>query len=122
MRAVLVVTLVSNSDSQLAAKHGSSEQLQQLIEIVRNPVANASSLSSFALGKDDKARQSRDKKVSGYVVVYKLLLSVLSLFFLILKLNAFVCQATNQSISSREDYINIESMEPDPIGFREQVS
>ncbi|KAJ6679400.1 hypothetical protein OIU79_019211 [Salix purpurea] len=76
--------------AKLAAKSGSSESLQQLIEIVRNPGANAASLTSLTLGKEDKTRQSRDKK------------------------------PINQLIASREDYSNIESVEPE--GFREQVS
>ncbi|EEF50313.1 ccr4-not transcription complex, putative [Ricinus communis] len=50
--------------AKLAAKPGSSESLQQLIEIVRNPVANSAVISGFTVGKEDKSRQSRDKKVS----------------------------------------------------------
>ncbi|XP_011033315.1 PREDICTED: CCR4-NOT transcription complex subunit 1-like isoform X2 [Populus euphratica] len=76
--------------AKLAAKSGSAESLQQLIEIVRNPGANAASLTSLTLGKEDKARQSRDKK------------------------------PISQLIANREDYGNIESVEPE--GFREQVS
>lgn len=49
---------------QLAAKPGSLESLQQLIEIIRNPVSSAAALSGVTVGKEDKARQSRDKKVS----------------------------------------------------------
>ncbi|KAH8488389.1 hypothetical protein H0E87_024164 [Populus deltoides] len=76
--------------AKLAAKSGSAESLQQLIEIVRNPGANAASPTSLTLGKEDKARQSRDKK------------------------------PISQLIANREDYGNIESVEPE--GFREQVS
>ncbi|XP_065859281.1 uncharacterized protein [Euphorbia lathyris] len=78
--------------AKLAAKSGSPESLQQLIEIVKNPSANSAALSSFTVGKEDKARQSRDKKV------------------------------INQSIANREDYVNVDSVEPDPPGFRDQVS
>ncbi|KAG6747935.1 hypothetical protein POTOM_047826 [Populus tomentosa] len=76
--------------AKLAAKSGSAESLQQLIEIVRNPGANVASLTSLTVGKEDKARQSRDKK------------------------------PISQLIANREDYGNIESVEPE--GFREQVS
>lgn len=48
---------------QIAMRPGSPESLQQLIEIARNPTANTSSMASIAIGKEDKARQSRDKKV-----------------------------------------------------------
>ncbi|CAK7347840.1 unnamed protein product [Dovyalis caffra] len=82
--------------AKLAAKPGSAESLQQLIEIVRNPGANAASLTSLALGKEDKARQSRDKKVCEDAM------------------------PTNQLIANREDFSNVESVEPE--GFREQVS
>ncbi|KAH8516641.1 hypothetical protein H0E87_004840 [Populus deltoides] len=75
--------------AKLAAKPGSSESLQQLIEIARNPGVNAAALTSPALGKEDKTRQSRDKP-------------------------------SNQLIASREEYSNIETVEPD--GFHEQVS
>ncbi|XP_061969230.1 uncharacterized protein LOC133692363 [Populus nigra] len=75
--------------AKLAAKPGSSESLQQLIEIARNPGVNAAALTSPALGKEDKTRQSRDKPSS-------------------------------QLIASREEYSNIETVEPD--GFHEQVS
>uniref|UniRef100_A0A6N2L7C3 CCR4-NOT transcription complex subunit 1 n=1 Tax=Salix viminalis TaxID=40686 RepID=A0A6N2L7C3_SALVM len=75
--------------AKLAAKPGSSESLQQLIEIARNPGVNAAALTNLALGKEDKTRQSRDKP-------------------------------TNQLIANREEYSNIEPLEPD--GFREQVS
>ncbi|KAJ6337998.1 hypothetical protein OIU76_007635 [Salix suchowensis] len=47
--------------AKLAAKPGSSESLQQLIEIARNPGVNAAALTNLALGKEDKTRQSRDK-------------------------------------------------------------
>lgn len=50
---------------QLAQRPGSPESLQQLVEIARNNTANATSLTGFTANKEDKARQSRDKKV-GY--------------------------------------------------------
>ncbi|XP_043805903.1 CCR4-NOT transcription complex subunit 1 isoform X2 [Manihot esculenta] len=80
--------------AKLATKPGSPESLQQLIEIVRNPnpVAASAVLSSFAVGKEDKIRQSRDKK------------------------------AVNQSIANREDYSNAESVEPVPANLHDQVS
>lgn len=81
------LTFLIDSDLQLAAKSGSAESLQQLIETVRNPGANAASLTSLTLGKEDKARQSRDKKVSEDAMVYN---SLPCLLVLILKLNIFV--------------------------------
>lgn len=69
---IVFVPLLSDSDLQLAAKPGSPDSLQQLIEIVKNPVANAASLSGFTIGKEDKARQSRDKKVRGLCsIIYR---------------------------------------------------
>ncbi|GFP80906.1 ccr4-not transcription complex subunit 1 [Phtheirospermum japonicum] len=59
----LIQTLVIN-DSKLAARPGSPESLQQLVEIAKNP-ANAAALSSVAVGKEDTTRASRDKKVTG---------------------------------------------------------
>ncbi|XP_050238653.1 uncharacterized protein LOC126688113 isoform X2 [Mercurialis annua] len=78
--------------AKLAAKPGSAESLQQLIEIVRNPVTNSAVLSGFTVGKEEKVRQSRDKKSS------------------------------NQLTSNREEHVIVDSAEPDPAGFREQVS
>lgn len=113
------LTFLGDSDLQLAAKPGSSESLQQLIEIARNPGVNAAALTSPALGKEDKTRQSRDK-VSGDCMVYTSLPFVLCL---ILELHTFFFfwkQPSNQLIASREEYSNIEPVEPD--GFHEQVS
>uniref|UniRef100_A0A2N9FJB6 CCR4-NOT transcription complex subunit 1-like n=1 Tax=Fagus sylvatica TaxID=28930 RepID=A0A2N9FJB6_FAGSY len=78
--------------AKLAQKPGSPESLQQLVEVVKNPAASVAALSGVNVGKDDKARQSKDKKAPGH------------------------------STASREDYNNVESVEPDPAGFREQVS
>ena len=43
---------------------GSPESLQQLVEIARNPAANAAILSGLNVGKDDKEKQSGEKKVN----------------------------------------------------------
>ncbi|KAL7203784.1 hypothetical protein ACSBR2_016943 [Camellia fascicularis] len=75
--------------AKLAARPGSPESLQQLVEVARNPAANNAAVS---VGKEDSTRQAREKKAPGHAVV------------------------------SREDYNVVESMEPDPAGFREQVS
>ncbi|CAI0393707.1 unnamed protein product [Linum tenue] len=75
--------------AKIAAKPGSSESLQQLIEIVRNPTANAAAISAFAVGKDDKTRQRK---------------------------------APSQPSIGRDDFNNVESVEPDPAGFRDQIT
>ncbi|XVE76912.1 hypothetical protein DITRI_Ditri13aG0018400 [Diplodiscus trichospermus] len=77
--------------AKIASKPGSPEPLQQLIDMVRNPSSMAA-LSSATVGKEDKARQSRDKKAPG------------------------------QAPANREDNNNIEALEADPAGFKEQVS
>ncbi|KAM7274650.1 hypothetical protein ACFE04_016516 [Oxalis oulophora] len=51
--------------AKLAAKPGSAESLQQLVEIIRNPSSNGGTLSSATAGKDEKARQFKDKKAPG---------------------------------------------------------
>lgn len=56
---------------QVAAKPGSSESLQQLIEIVKNPIVNVTA-SGAAAGMEDKIRQSKDKKVNKYIFGRKL--------------------------------------------------
>ncbi|XP_021748044.1 CCR4-NOT transcription complex subunit 1-like isoform X1 [Chenopodium quinoa] len=56
--------LVENLAKQLAARPGSPELLQQLVETVKNPAANVGGLTSPSTGKDDKNRQTRDQKVS----------------------------------------------------------
>ncbi|XVF79827.1 hypothetical protein PTKIN_Ptkin15bG0021000 [Pterospermum kingtungense] len=78
--------------AKVASKPGSPESLQQLIEMVRNPSASLAALSSITVGKEDKARQSRDKKAPG------------------------------QAPANREDNSAIEALEPDLAGFKEQVS
>lgn len=51
-------------DLQVAAKPGSSEPLQQLVEIIKNPSASTAAISGVNIGKEDKTRLARDKKVS----------------------------------------------------------
>ncbi|KZV18909.1 hypothetical protein F511_17815 [Dorcoceras hygrometricum] len=76
----------------LAARPGSPESLQQLVEIAKNPTANPTTLPNVIVGKDDNLRSSKDKK------------------------------ATGLPGSSKEDYSASESVEPDPAGLHEQVS
>ncbi|KAK9292677.1 hypothetical protein L1049_020655 [Liquidambar formosana] len=78
--------------AKLATRPGSPESLQQLVEIAKNPAANAAVLSGFTVGKEDRTKQSREKKVS------------------------------DRSTASREDFITAESVGVDPAGFREKVS
>lgn len=106
-------------DFQLATKPGSPESLQQLIEIVRNPnpVAASAVLSGFAVGKEDKTRQSRDKKVTRErdAIINQAFPHSDFDTFILLK------QAVNQSIANREDYSNAESVEPVPANLHDQV-
>lgn len=60
----VLTQLLINSGTKLASKPGSPESLQQLVEMVKNPSANVAASSGVNVGKEDKARQSRDKKVS----------------------------------------------------------
>ncbi|KAK3006153.1 hypothetical protein RJ639_016633, partial [Escallonia herrerae] len=78
--------------AKLAARPGSPESLQQLVEIARNPAGIAATLSGASVAKDDSTRLARDKKV------------------------------TALPVASREEYSILEAVEPDPAGFREQVS
>ncbi|PIA50222.1 hypothetical protein AQUCO_01300751v1 [Aquilegia coerulea] len=48
--------------AKLSTRPGSPEYLQQLVEVARNPAANAAALLGFTMSKEEKARQSRDKK------------------------------------------------------------
>ncbi|KNA22767.1 hypothetical protein SOVF_031520 isoform A [Spinacia oleracea] len=50
--------------SKLAARPGSPELLQQLVETAKIPAATVGGITSPSTGKDDKNRQARDKKVS----------------------------------------------------------
>ncbi|CAN4125895.1 unnamed protein product [Withania somnifera] len=78
--------------AKIAARPGSPESLQQLVEIAKNPAASAAALSSVTFGKEDSNKQSRDKKI------------------------------TVTATGTREDYGVSESVEPDSASFREQVS
>ncbi|CAA0842704.1 transcription regulators [Striga hermonthica] len=49
--------------AKLAARPGSPESLQQLVEIAKNP-ANAAAMSSVGVGKEDSTKTSRDKKAT----------------------------------------------------------
>ncbi|XP_038898360.1 CCR4-NOT transcription complex subunit 1 [Benincasa hispida] len=48
--------------AKVAAKPGSSEPLQHLVEIIKNPAASMAAISGVNVGKEDKARLARDKK------------------------------------------------------------
>ncbi|CAK9174200.1 unnamed protein product, partial [Ilex paraguariensis] len=89
-RAILELHNLVDALAKLAARPGSPESLQQLVEIARNPTAGATALSSITVGKKDTNAQSRNEK------------------------------ATGQSLPSREDYNVADSFEPDPAGFCEQ--
>ncbi|CAN4111809.1 unnamed protein product [Withania somnifera] len=78
--------------SKIAARPGSPESLLQLVEIAKNPAANASALSSVTFGKEDSNKQSRDKKI------------------------------TVTAAGTGEDYGVSESAELDSTSLREQVS
>ncbi|XP_057952190.1 uncharacterized protein LOC131146551 isoform X3 [Malania oleifera] len=78
--------------AKLATRPGYPDSLQQLVEIAKNPTANVAILSGLTVGKEDKAKQSREKK------------------------------ASDRSMASKEDHSNSESMGVEPAGFREQVS
>lgn len=55
---------------QVAAKPGPPESLQQLVELVKNPAAGVVAISGVNVGKEDKARQLKEKKVTGYLSVH----------------------------------------------------
>ncbi|XP_022944795.1 CCR4-NOT transcription complex subunit 1-like isoform X1 [Cucurbita moschata] len=57
--------------AKVAAKPGSPEPLQQLVEIIKNPAASTASMSGVNVGREDKARLSRDKKAPGHVIASK---------------------------------------------------
>ncbi|KAL0547689.1 hypothetical protein IC582_012113 [Cucumis melo] len=48
--------------TKVAAKPGSSEPLQHLVEIIKNPASSIAAISGVNVGKEDKARLARDKK------------------------------------------------------------
>lgn len=59
----MLIFLINGSQLKLAMRPGSPESLQQLVEIARNPAANTEILSVLNVGKDDREKQSREKKV-----------------------------------------------------------
>lgn len=78
--------------AKLSSKSGSPESLQQLIDIIRNPVTNTSGLSDSASGNENNDRHSKDEKV--------------------------VCNTT----ANTEENTSWEYVEADPAGFRNRVS
>ncbi|XP_057476799.1 uncharacterized protein LOC130764518 isoform X2 [Actinidia eriantha] len=77
---------------KLASKPGAPDSLQQLVKITKNPDANAAPLSRFSVGKDDMAKQSREKKGS------------------------------DNAVSTMEEYIPVDARARDPANFHDQVS
>jgi len=47
----------------MAAQQGSPESLQQLVEIAKSTSSASSGQGGSSIGKDDKARLTKDKKV-----------------------------------------------------------
>ncbi|CAN6981983.1 unnamed protein product [Brassica rapa subsp. trilocularis] len=78
--------------AKLSSKSGSPESLQQLIDIIRNPVTNTSGLSDSASGNENNDRQSKDEKV--------------------------VCNTT----ANTEENTSWEYVVADPAAFRNRVS
>ncbi|WZZ84220.1 hypothetical protein YC2023_104792 [Brassica napus] len=78
--------------AKLSSKSGSPESLQQLIDIIRNPVTNTSGLSDSSSGNENNDRQSKDEKV--------------------------VCNTT----ANTEENASWEYVDADPAGFRNRVS
>ncbi|KAG2320415.1 hypothetical protein Bca52824_013628 [Brassica carinata] len=78
--------------AKLSSKSGSPESLQQLIDIIRNPVTNTSDHSDSAIGIENNDKQSKDKKV--------------------------VCNTT----ANTEENTNLEFVESESAGFRSRVS
>ncbi|KAJ0235619.1 Transcription regulator [Hirschfeldia incana] len=78
--------------AKLSSKSGSPESLQQLIDIIRNPVTNTRGLSDGASGNENNDRHSKDEKV--------------------------VCNTTTNT----EDNSSWDYVEADPAGFRNRVS
>ncbi|KAL0703038.1 hypothetical protein Bca4012_069463 [Brassica carinata] len=78
--------------AKLSSKSGSPESLQQLIDIIRNPVTNTSDHSDSAIGIENNDKQSKDKKV-----VYN-------------------------TTANIEENTNLEFVESESAGFRIRVS
>ncbi|KAL8147590.1 hypothetical protein AgCh_005056 [Apium graveolens] len=83
---------IERLNKELAARPRSPESLQYLVEIARNPSSSATGLSGLVSGKEDNLRHSRNRK-----------------------------QTTGLSAATREEYYLLDSVEPDPVGFRNQV-
>ncbi|KAL0866576.1 hypothetical protein Bca101_045694 [Brassica carinata] len=78
--------------AKLSAKPGSPEALQQLIDIIRNPVTNTSGLSDSATENEINDRQLKDEKV------------------------------VSNTIVNTEDNTSLEYVESDSTDFRKRVS
>ncbi|XP_048132836.1 CCR4-NOT transcription complex subunit 1 isoform X7 [Rhodamnia argentea] len=78
--------------AKLATKPGMPESLQQLVEVLKNPGANANVFASVTIGKEDKTKQFKDKKAPGPTAI------------------------------GRDEYNTVDAVEPDPAGFGEQAS
>ncbi|WZZ19713.1 hypothetical protein YC2023_112802 [Brassica napus] len=92
--------------AKLSSKSGSPESLQQLIDIIRNPVTNTSGLSDSASGNENNDRQSKDEKVQ-----------IFSLPNVACD-QAVVCNTT----ANTEENTSWEYVVADPAGFRNRVS
>ncbi|KAM0934312.1 putative CCR4-Not complex component, Not1, MIF4G-like domain superfamily [Dioscorea sansibarensis] len=79
--------------AKLAIRPGSPESLQQLVEICRNNTGNLTPQSDFTVSKEEKAKQSKDRKVP----------------------------SGRASITTEESSVT-ETTAGDPAGFRDQVS
>ncbi|KAJ0962000.1 hypothetical protein J5N97_029828 [Dioscorea zingiberensis] len=79
--------------AKLAMRPGSPESLRQLVEICRNSGGNLTPQSDFTVSKEEKARQSKDRKVP-----------------------------SGRSSTTTEESSVSESAAGDPAGFRDQVS
>ncbi|VVA89571.1 unnamed protein product [Arabis nemorensis] len=78
--------------AKLASKSGSSESLQQLIDIIRNPVTNTAGLSESATANENNDRPSKDEKVA------------------------------SNTTTKTEENTSLEFVESDPVGFRNRVT
>uniref|UniRef100_A0A1D1XGX4 CCR4-NOT transcription complex subunit 1 n=1 Tax=Anthurium amnicola TaxID=1678845 RepID=A0A1D1XGX4_9ARAE len=79
--------------SKLLGRPGLPESLVQLFEIIRNISASVIAVPVISVNKEDKSRQSKEKKIN-----------------------------PGRSNTGREDYSIAESATVDPAGFRDQVS
>lgn len=52
------------------------ESLQPLVEVLKNPGANANAFASLTIGKEDKTKQVKDKKVGGIAIIRSLLVAI----------------------------------------------